>query len=292
MAAGASLTVVTGPTASGKSALGLALAERTGADVLSADSMAVYKGMDVGTAKPTADERARVRHWGVDLVEPGATFAVADWVAEAERAIAAAPALVIVGGTPLYLKALFEGLFDGPPADLALRERLMSQGPDALHARLTQVDPESAARLHRNDVRRVVRALEVFELTGVPISAQQREWSAGTLRHDARWFGLAWEKEALSRRINARVKAMLAAGWLDEVRDLVKRPLARTAAEATGYAELIAVVEGRLTLDDATERIKIATRQLARAQMKWLRRWPQVTWLDGPSASVGQVLSS
>jgi tRNA dimethylallyltransferase len=281
------LLVVLGPTASGKSDLAMALARRTGGEILSVDSMQVYRGMDVGTAKPTPAERAEVRHHAIDVVEPSDLFTVARYVELADAAIADAAArdvpLIATGGTPLYYKALFEGLFEGPPADDAVRDRLRQQGGDELHRRLSQVDPEAAARIHANDTKRLVRALEVFELTGRPISSFQTEWATPTHRHAATWVGLHWEKEAINRRINARVKSMIAAGWVDETRALLSRPapLSQTAAEATGYAELIAHLQGRLSLDAAIEQIKIGTRQLARRQMKWFRRWPQVKWLPG-----------
>jgi tRNA dimethylallyltransferase len=266
------------------------LARRTGGEILSVDSMQVYRGMDVGTAKPTAAERAEVRHHLIDVVEPTETFTVARFVELADGVIADAHGrgvpLIATGGTPLYYKALFEGLFEGPPADEAVRERLRQEGGEALHRRLSEVDPEAATRIHANDTKRLIRALEVYELTGRPISSFQTEWTTPKHRHAARWIGLNWEKEAISRRINARVKGMIAAGWVEETRALLERhgELSQTAAEATGYAELIAHVRGRMTLDDAVEQIKIGTRQLARRQMKWFRRWGQVEWVagDGP----------
>ena len=264
----------------------MAVAERLGAEILSADSMQVYRGMDIGTAKPTADEQRRVRHHLIDVAEPSEEFTVAQFVERADHAIAEAAAagrpLIVTGGTPLYYKALFEGLFDGPSADAALRAKLAEDPPDVLHARLAEIDPAAAARIHANDTRRTLRALEVHALTGKPISEHQQQWDAPH-RHTATWFGLHWEKEAINRRINARVKQMLAGGWLEETRQLIDHhpTFSRTAGEATGYAELIQHVRGRLSLDDAAEQIKIATRQLARRQMKWFRRWTQVTWLPG-----------
>ena len=286
--------VILGPTASGKTALALAVAERIEAEILSVDSMQVYRGMDVGTAKPSADERRWVRHHLIDVVDPTEPFAVSRFVEQADAVIADAAArgvpLVATGGTPRYYKALFEGLFDGPGADAAVRERLNAEPLADLHARLVAVDPDAAARIHANDRRRLVRALEVYELTGRPISSFQTDWTAGTHRHAATWFGLLWDKDALNRRINARVKAMVATGWVDETRALLARhgTLSQTAAEATGYGELIEHLAGRMPLDDAVEQIKIATRQLAKRQMKWFRRWPQVKWLAG-DRDVGQL---
>jgi tRNA dimethylallyltransferase len=279
------LLVILGPTASGKSDLALDLARRNRAQILSLDSMQVYRGMDIGTAKPTAAERAEVVHHLIDVVEPNQTFTVARFVEMADAVIRDAKVpLIATGGTPLYYKALFEGLFEGPPADEAIRERLRAETGEKLHRRLCEVDPEAAGRIHANDMKRLVRALEVYELTGRAISSFQTEWvSEKPPRHEATWIGLHWEKEALNPRINARVKRMIEAGWVEETRGLLKRygELSRTAAEATGYAEIIAHIRGELALEEAVERIKIGTRQLARRQMKWFRRWGRVRWLDG-----------
>lgn len=286
MAGSPPLLVILGPTASGKSDLAMAVARRAGAEILSVDSMQVYGGMDVGTAKPSPAERAEVRHHLLDVVGPGESFTVARFVELADAVIADAARrgvpLVATGGTPLYYKALFEGLFEGPAADEATRARLRALPGEELYRRLKEADPAAASRIHPNDQKRLVRALEVHELTGSPISSFQTHWTAPRPRHGAIWVGLEWDKEALNRRINARVKAMMAAGWLEEVRRLVETgPLSHTAAEATGYRELIDHLAGKLTLEEATERIKIATRQLARRQMKWFRRFRDVTWLKG-----------
>jgi tRNA dimethylallyltransferase len=270
-----------------------------GAEILSVDSMQVYRDMNVGTAKPSADEQAAVRHHLIDVVEPDREFTVARFVEQADAVIADARArnvpLIATGGTPLYYKALFEGLFDGPSADRSIRARLAAQPLEQLHARLSQVDPTAAARIHSNDRKRIVRALEVFELTGRPISSFQTDWHSSEHRHAARWFGLQWEKDELNRRINARVKKMLEQGWLEETRELLSKygTLSKTAAEATGYAELIAHVEGRMPLDEAIEQIKIGTRQLARRQMKWFRRFRDVTWLPGnqPAAQLADHIA-
>jgi tRNA dimethylallyltransferase len=177
-------------------------------------------------------------------------------------------------------------MFEGPGADESVRERLRALPNEELHRRVGEADPAAGARIHVNDTKRLVRALEVLELTGKPISSLQTDWESPTARHEARWIGLSWEKDALNRRINARVRDMLASGWVEEVRALLARcgTLSKTASEATGYAELIAHVEGKLSLDDAAEQIKIATRQLARRQMKWFRRFANVQWLPGDRA--------
>jgi tRNA dimethylallyltransferase len=300
MAVSCDLLVLLGPTASGKSDVALALARSRGAEILSLDSMQVYRGMDIGTAKPTVSQRQQVPHHLLDLVEPNETFTVARFVEAADRVIADAAArgvpLIATGGTPLYYKALFEGLFEGPSADPALRAQLSALDGPALAARLRLVDPAAADRIHVNDTKRLVRALEVFELTGQPISTLQSDWGRATPRYAGAWVGLRWDGEALNRRINARCRAMIQAGWLDETRGLLKRygTLSKTAAEATGYAELIDHLSGRLTLNDAIERIKIATRQLARKQMKWFRRFPNVWGISGeqsPEEIAAQILA-
>ncbi len=283
----ADFIVIIGPTASGKSALAMELARRSNAEILSVDSMQVYRGMDIGTAKPTAAEQAAVRHHLIDVAEPTGVFTVARFVEMADAIIADAlrrgVRLIATGGTPLYYKALFEGLFEGPPADEAVRARLSGESGEALHRRLAEVDAEAAGRIHANDTRRLIRALEVYEITGRPISSFQTDWAAPEQRHEAKWIGLNWEKEAINRRINARVKQMIAAGWVEETRELLRKygTLSKTAAEATGYAEIIAHLEGKMTLDEAVEEIKISTRQLARKQMKWFRRWGRVKWIGG-----------
>lgn len=295
MAVFPSILVILGPTASGKSDLALHLGRRVGAEILSVDSMQVYQQMDIGTAKPTPAEQAEIRHHLIDVVRPDEPFTVARFVELAEGVIRDAASrgvpLIVTGGTPLYYKSLFEGLFEGPTADPALRQRLRELGNEQLYARLLQVDPPAAARIHRNDTKRLIRALEVYELSGQPISSLQREWSAARPRHEALWVGLLWEREALNRRINARVKAMMAAGWVEETRRLLERcgALSSTAAEATGYCELIEHLQGRRSLEDAVEQIKIATRQLARRQMKWFKRFANVHWLEGELPREEQV---
>ncbi len=287
MAVSNSILVILGPTASGKSDLALRIAQRTGAEILSVDSMQVYRGMDIGTAKPTPAEQAQVKHHLIDVVDPNETFTVARFVELADAVIADARRrgvrLIAAGGTPLYYKALFEGLFDGPGEDAAIRDRLRAFSSSELHRRLEGIDPQAAARIHLNDTRRLIRALEVFELTGRPISSFQTDWESPQHRHEAVWTGLLWEKEQINRRINARVRLMMEAGWLEETRQLLSRygTISKTAGEATGYFELFEHLAGRMTLEDAVERIKIGTRQLARRQMKWFRRFRRLHWLDG-----------
>jgi tRNA dimethylallyltransferase len=286
--------ILTGPTACGKTALGLELAARLGAEIVALDSMTVYRGMDVGTAKPTPAERARVPHHLVDVIDPWESLTVAWWLdraAEACRDITSrGKRPLFVGGTPFYLKALLHGLFPGPPADAELRRELEAEaardGNAALHARLAAVDPKTAARLHPNDVRRVVRALEVHTLTGKPISDWQQTWDTpaftapGSAPPPARIPGVVLElpRDALYDRIDRRVNGMLAAGWLDEVRRLreLPRPLSREARQALGYRELLAHLDAGPGWAETVELIRTHTRQFAKRQLTWFRHLPQL----------------
>jgi tRNA dimethylallyltransferase len=284
------ILAVIGPTGSGKTSLALAIARRTGAEILSVDAMQVYQEMNIGTAKPSLAEQHEIRHHLVDWVRPDETFSVARFVGLAQEVIAQARAsrmpLIACGGTPLYFKSLFWGLFEGPSADLSLRRRLAEQSGTQLHEKLKTIDAPAAARIHPSDLKRLIRALEVFELTGKPISSLQTEWSADQLRYPTVWIGLKWEVSELNRRLNARARDMIAAGWLEEVRQISRTcpEWSGTAAEATGYQELREHLAGRMSMEDAIEQIKIATRQLARRQMKWFKRFPNVHWLDGNRA--------
>jgi tRNA dimethylallyltransferase len=276
--------ILTGPTGSGKSRLALTLAERLGAEIVSMDSMALYRHMDVGTAKPSAEDRARVPHHLIDVLGPWETASVAWWL---ERAAACCRDIesrgkraLIVGGTPLYLKALLHGLFDGPPADEALRRRLTEEaerdGKEALHDRLAAIDPASAARLHPNDVRRVVRALEVWELTGRPISAWQTQWAAPPDLPPDRCLCLDLPRPELYRRIDDRVEAMFAGGWIEEARALraLGRPLSREATQALGYREVFDHLDGRATLEETVRLVQARSRRFAKRQFTWFRHLP------------------
>lgn len=304
--------VLTGPTGSGKTQLGIELAEELGAEIVSMDSMALYRGMDIGTAKPTPEQRARVPHHLIDVLDPWESASVAWW---RQRAAACCrdiegrgKRVLFVGGTPLYLKALRFGLFDGPPADPAVRARLELQagqeGPAALHRRLAEVDPASAARLHPNDVRRVVRALEVWELTGRPLSNWQEQWPRPAGREEEQPTGGApwaqrWESDPrgatrglssppspllwldlprpeLYARINRRVEEMFAVGLVEEVRGLrgLARPLSRAAVQALGYKEVFAHLDGRVALAETVALVQTRSRQFAKRQITWFRHLP------------------
>jgi tRNA dimethylallyltransferase len=280
------IVVVVGPTASGKSELALRIARAAGAEIVSADSQQVYVGMDIGTSKPTAEERALVPHHGLDLVRPDQGMTAQRWAAIADAAIADAAArgrgAVVCGGTGLYVRALRYGLFEGPAADLELRARLEREPGPALHARLAAVDPVAAARIDANDRVRLVRALEVFELTGEPISRHQErhDYTTAPSRYDARVVGLSPPRAELHARIDARVDAMLAAGLEAEVRGLMDAGYAPDlrALGAIGYREMCAYVLGKMTRDEAVAGIKSATKRYARRQLGWFRTERDVSW--------------
>jgi tRNA dimethylallyltransferase len=273
---------LTGPTGSGKSQLALTLAERLGAEIVSMDSMALYRGMDVGTAKPSSGDRRRVPHHLLDVLDPWQSASVAWWLrqaAECYREITGRGRRVLfVGGTPLYLKALLRGLFDGPPADENLRRRLTEEadrlGAPTLHARLAAVDAVSAGRLHPNDVRRVIRALEVWELTGRPLSAWQTQWSDTNEGAPGRpVLYLNPPREELYARIDARVRRMIADGLVQEAGALrcLTRPLSREASQALGYKEVFDYLDGRAGLEETIVRIQTRSRNLAKRQLTWFR---------------------
>ncbi len=288
------MLVIAGATAAGKSALAVAAALRLRergdpAEIVSADSMQVFRGMDIGTGKIPPDERRSVPHHLLDIRDPTEPFSVDEWLALAERAIAEIRARgatpIVVGGSLLYVKALLEGMFEGPPADPALRAEFEAMTPPERRALLERADPDAAARIHPNDLRRTVRALEVHRITGVPISEHQRQWDATPRgRPDASLLGIEWPIEAINQRINARVKQMIERGLVDEARSLWARAgLGPQAREALGYKQLIEAFEGRATIDDAVEQIKIETRRFAKNQRTWLRRLrltPRSVWID------------
>lgn len=287
------IIAIVGCTATGKGAVARALAREHGAEILSIDSMKIYRGMDVGTAKPSTADRTEIRHHLIDIVEPWESFSGADFVVRADEAAAEIHArgrpIVAVGGSVMYFKFFYEGVFAGPAADSSLRaeirERAESIGAEALHEELRAVDPDAAGRIHRNDIRRIERALEVYRLTGQPISRLQQQWDVGGARRpDWNWtlIGLRREREEANRRINERVRRMVAEGLVEEARRIWSDPhgVSRQARQAVGYAELFDHFEGGCALDEAIERVKINSRRLAKQQRSWLKRQPHVRWLD------------
>ena len=279
-----------GQTASGKNAAAFALAQKIGAEIISLDSMKVYRGMDIGTAKPSAEQRLAVPHHMISVADPHGHFSAALYVEGAERAIGeitsrgAVP--LFAGGTALYLKAVTEGLFEGPAADAGFRARLRAEaaerGPEHLHRRLAEADPAAAERIHPNDFRRIERALEVYEKSGRPISELQEQFGRPNEKYDAVVMGLRREKADLHERIGRRADAMIAAGLLDEVRRLASAPapLGKEASQSLGYKEMLAHLNGECSLDEAVELLKLHTRQFAKAQMTWFKRMDNIEWFD------------
>lgn len=280
---------LTGATASGKTRLALQLADTISAEIVSLDSMAVYEGMDIGTAKPTEDEREQIPHHLLDLVKPDEEFSLAEYLTHAHEATkeirSRGKNVLFVGGTPLYLKSLLRGVCEGPPADEEFRREVEAEveqvGVEALRERLQQVDPLSASKLHPNDKRRMIRALEVYKITGQPISHYQLQFAESGLARCERVFVLGWNRADLHQRINDRVDAMFDNGFLDEVRKLqsVYPQFSRTSLQGVGYREILSYLAGDCDLDEATEQTKIRTRRFARRQETWFRGLDECKWI-------------
>jgi len=277
-----------GPTASGKTAVALELAVLLPVEILSLDSMNVYRGMDVGTAKPTPLERQRVVHHLIDLVDPNESFSVGRYVDEARRVMTDVARRgkypLFAGGTPLYLKAMTSGLFPGPSADWELRTALHARagiaGTPALHEELRRLDPVSADAIHPNDLKRIVRALEVFQKTGRAASDLRTEWARPRTDPNVLIAGIARDRHDLYRRIETRVDAMFAAGLVDEVRRLVATfgTLGREASQAVGYKEVLRYLAGEGDLESVVELVKRNTRRMAKRQLTWFRSFDNIRW--------------
>lgn len=274
--------IIAGPTASGKSALGIALAERIGGEVVSLDSMAIFREMDIGTAKPTLAEQQNIPHHLIDIVDPHEDFSTAQYlncaIEVAQQIVERGHVPIFVGGTGLYLRAMLRGVFEGPPADWAYRQQLTeaasTQESDWLHRQLLQVDPVSAARLHPHDTRRLVRALEIQHITGEPASRLQQETPLPPEERPQHVYWLHPDRDWLYARINQRVDEMLQQGFEEEVCTLQRRqpPLSRTARQALGYRELLDWMDGNIPdRETAIELIKTRTRQFAKRQHTWFR---------------------
>ncbi len=276
--------ILSGPTASGKSTVAMKLADQLNSEIISLDSIAVYRGLDIGTAKPSAEDRKRIPHHLLDVVSPTEDFSAAQYLAMASHCVdeilARGKTPLFVGGTPLYLKALLYGFDPGPPADWEFRRAveadIQSHGIEALHKRLQQVDPLSAHRLPPTDTRRITRALEVAYLTGVPISHRQTQFEPSAPLPKAKLFALAWPRETLHQRIECRVQRMFTMGLIEEVAGLLKThgTLSRTAASGVGYREAIEHLQHNTPLETTIQSVLFHTRQLARRQETWFRSLP------------------
>jgi len=286
------IIIVCGPTASGKSELAVRLAQRMDGEIVNADSMQIYRGMDIGTAKPDLAERAGIPHHLIDLVEPGQPFSAADFAEAARQAISAINARgrrpVIVGGTGLYIRALLHGLVDSPSGDDQVRRDLHNEarerGNQALFAELLQVDPELAQRIHPNNLVRIIRGLEVFRLTGIPLSRHQLEHGFSGQHYDSLQIGIRVDRRELYARIEARVDRMLAGGLLAEVQGLLDQGYGpeQKAMNSIGYKETAAFLAGEYSLDEAVRLIKRNTRHYAKRQLTWFNSIPEIIWLEYP----------
>ena len=285
------IIAVAGPTASGKSALALELCKRLDGELISLDSMQIYRGLDIGTAKPTKAEQAEVCHHMIDICEPTENFSAAEFAERAHKGIADVQSrgkkAVLCGGTGLYLDTVLGSLdFGEIESDEKLRGELIAfaekNGADALHERLREIDPQAAEKIHPNNVRRVARAIEIYELTGKTKTEHDREAISGS-PYESLIIGLDYDdREVLYNRINRRVDAMIEAGLEGEVRSLVSRGLLSaesTAGQAIGYKEMLGYIAGDCSLGDAVEKIKLGTRRYAKRQLTWLRRNPSINWL-------------
>ncbi len=281
---------LTGATATGKTDVGIALAKRIDAEIVSLDSMTIYRGMDIGTAKPSPEQQTAVPHHLIDIVDPSAEFSVAQYVDAATKTVSdilsRGKVPLFVGGTPLYLKSLLRGLFDGPPADWQTRQQIEQElaevGQPALYNRLQQVDPLAASHIHPNDTRRLIRALEVYRATGQPISHQQLQFEDETPAEECRVFVLRRERAELHARIEGRVEAMAECGLVEEVRSLIVngRELGRTARQAVGYREALAHLAGEYDRDEMIARITYRTRRFAKRQGTWFRSLSECRFVD------------
>ena len=282
--------LLAGSTAVGKSEVALFLAERLGGEIVSVDSMQVYRGLDIGTAKPSACDRARVPHHLLDIVELTGLFDAAKFVALARAAILQIQERgrtpILCGGTGLYFKALLDGLGEAPPAELALRAELEAAPLADLLRELAGRDPATFERIDRRNPRRVIRALEVIRLTGRPYSEQRAHWptneSSRTTHHAPRFFALSRSSEDLQKRIDARVDQMFASGLVAETQTLLQRGLDqnKTARQAIGYRQVIEHLRGERSLEEIVAQVKIRTRQFAKRQRTWFRRQLPVTWIE------------
>ena len=285
-----SLWVLTGPTACDKTEIGFTVAQKIKGEIISADSMLFYRGMDIGTAKPSLDMRELVPHHFIDIVDPWESYSVGRYVDDVESLIDAADSkdrkFLIVGGSPLYVKGLVDGIFNGPEADWDIRRELEvladEKGNQHVHDILQKIDPVKAVELHPNNLRRIIRAIEVYRITGKPVSKLQEEYKLARKSYQFNILCIAREREDIYRRINERVGTMFDKGLVDEVKSLLENPegLSKQAKQALGYKEVIQYLDGELTLDDAKEMVKQSTRRFAKRQMTWFRSFPDIQWLD------------
>mgnify|MGYP001163485926 FL=1 len=301
------LVCILGPTAVGKTSVAVKLAQVLNAEVVSVDSRQVYQQISIGTAKPSQEEKDTVRHHLIDCVSIDQTFSVADYQLLADQAIHnihnSNKRVLLVGGAGLYFRAIIDGLFDGPGADWQIRADLSQEaekyGKDYLYEKLRCIDPISAGRIHPNNIPRIIRALEVYKLTGRPISGFQRNWDQNCPRYNFSAFGLTMPRKQLYHRIEMRIDYMLEIGWVDEVKGLLegynsdtkKNLRAYPAMQSYGYKEIIDYLDQRLDFVQAISQIKQRTRNYAKRQLTWFRKDSRINWLDvSEFDSVDQII--
>ncbi|MDD5107411.1 MAG: tRNA (adenosine(37)-N6)-dimethylallyltransferase MiaA [Desulfuromonadaceae bacterium] len=286
------IIIVCGPTASGKSDLAVCLAQVLGGEIVNADSMQIYCGLDIGTAKPSPEQQGGIRHHLINSIAPDHPFSAADFAAAAAVAInditSRGKRAIVAGGTGLYIRALVKGLVDSPSGDDKLRQSLQNEagliGNEGMWEKLRRVDPELAATLHPNNLVRIIRALEVYQLTGIPLSDSQQKHAFSLQRYDTLQIGIAVERQKLYQRIDQRVDQMVAAGLLDEVRGLLTAGFNRDlkVMRSIGYKEVAAHIDGELTFEDAISLIKRNTRRYAKRQQTWFGADSDILWFEYP----------
>ena len=284
------LWVLTGPTACDKTEIGFTVAQKIRGEIISADSMLFYRGMDIGTAKPSPGMRELVPHHFIDIIDPWESYSVGRYVDDVESLIGDTDSkdrkFLIVGGSPLYIKGLVDGIFNGPAADWDIRRELEElageKGNQHVHNILQKIDPVKAVELHPNNLRRIIRAIEVYRITGQPISELQEQYKLARKGYQLKIMCIAREREDIYWRINERVETMFDKGLVDEVRSLLNAPrnLSKQAKQALGYKEVIQYLNGGLTLDEVKEMVKQSTRRFAKRQMTWFRSFPDIQWLE------------
>ena len=283
------ICILTGPTACGKTEIAIKIAEQAKIEIVSADSMLVYRGMDIGTEKPSRDIRDVIPHHLIDIVEPWEEYNVGRYIKDFDSTVCKlneqGKPFIVVGGTALYLKAIMDGLFEGPSADWEYRRYLKSvaieKGPEYLRNMLADIDPETADKLHVNDQKRIIRALEVFKKTGCRMSSFQTQFGHKNPRYDCIVVAIDYDRNVLYGRIEERVDSMFQRGLVDEVHVLLDKPqkLSKQASQALGYKEVIDFFNGKYTLLEAIETIKKRTRRFAKRQMTWFRSFSDVLWI-------------
>jgi len=281
------LIFLVGPTATGKTEISLELAKMSNCEIISCDSMQVYRGMDIGTSKPAGNLLDEIPHHMVDILEPSEEFSAARFrelaIKSMEEIFARDKIPLFVGGSGLYIKVLIDGIFEGPSSDRELRARLKTEadefGIEVLYKRLEEIDGETASKIHPNDLRRILRALEVYEKTNAPISKLKNQARGLKDKYDIKMFGLDMDRRALYQRIDERVEAMFSKGLVDEARRLMEKNLSITASQVLGYKELFGFLKGEYSLEEAKELIKRNTRRYAKRQLTWFRKDKDIEWI-------------